>query len=110
MYNSPSDGGLIFTGATAVVGVRDAERLRDVNKRLIDIMRAEMGPRSRDYGPPDRPYYSRRRGATIEEFKHQGHTVYFLNVIGEEMPVAPAWCITDDELVAALGPAPGAGG
>ncbi|NQT36541.1 MAG: DUF1559 domain-containing protein [Planctomycetes bacterium] len=103
IYNSPREGGLVFTGATAVVDVRDHERLVETNKRLVELMRRELGPRDRD--PENRsPYDSRRRGATIEEFTHRGQTVFFLNIIGDEMPFAPAWCITGDELIGGLFP------
>ncbi len=102
IYNSPGEGGLVFTGATAVVDVRDHQRLVETNKRLVELMRRELQPPDR--GPANQHSYYGRRGATIEEFTHRGQTVYFLNVIGEEVPVAPAWCITEDELVGALFP------
>jgi len=34
VYNSPGEGGLVLTGLTAVVSVRDADRLAKVQQRL----------------------------------------------------------------------------
>jgi len=97
VYNAPSEGGLIFTGLTGVVDVRDRDQLTTVNERIIRLIGQEMKL------PDDVPSY-RRRGATVEKFSYLGETVYFLNVIGEGFPLAPAWCITDDTLIVATFP------
>jgi hypothetical protein len=41
---------------------------------------------------------------TISDTLFEGHRIYFVNAIGEEMPFAPAWCVTDDAFVLAAFP------
>ena len=40
----------------------------------------------------------------IGDLEFRGHQIHFLNFIGEPVPVAPAWCITDKELIVSLSP------
>jgi hypothetical protein len=97
VYNSPSDGGLLFTGLTVVVSVRDRER---VVETLDKIER-----RSIEEVPPEDPNRRRRaRHVVVRHFEFAGKRVYFLNSVGEWMPFAPAWCVTDDELIISLFP------
>lgn len=90
LYNSPGDGGLLISGLTAVVKVDDRATLERTLNRFVETIRLEQG--------------GGRRRVTIKDFFFEGQRVYFLNAIGEEMPVAPAWCITDDALVVAAYP------
>lgn len=91
VWNSPGEGGLVFTGLTAAVAVKDRDRLSRTIDRLTEIARQEMGR----HGGSGRY----RRGAFIESFTCEGEKVHFLNIVGEEVPVAPAWCLTDTHLL-----------
>jgi hypothetical protein len=93
VFNSPGDGGLLFTGLTATVTLRDPTRLRTANRRLMAAVNVQPDPTDRF-----------RREVRIAEFEYRGETVYFLNFIGEESPFAPAWCITNDRLIVSLYP------
>jgi len=94
LYNSPSEGGLVITGLTAVVGVDDHQRLAATQAKLIAVARTEFG--DDDEGEEDR-----RRGPRIEQFEFAGQTVYLLNARDKEFPLAPSWCLTDKELIVA---------
>jgi hypothetical protein len=97
LWNAPSQGGLLVSGLTMAVTIRDPDRAQDTLDRLMDIMRGEMGS-ARRLG-------SRRpRGVFLESTRFQGARIYYLNTIGEEIPVAPAWCLTDRHLLVSLFP------
>jgi hypothetical protein len=90
VYNSPGEGGLVFTGLTAVVQVKDRQRLAAAHAKFLAALRAEM----------DRAT-GRRRGPRIEQFQFAGQDVYFLNVRERQFPLAPSWCLTEKELIVA---------
>jgi hypothetical protein len=46
----------------------------------------------------------RRRGVSLERRKVGEYDLWFLNVVGDEMPLAPAWTVTDSHLVFGLFP------
>ncbi len=43
VYNSPGDGGLIFTGLTVTGTIRDRAKLVDANEKLVKAARASTG-------------------------------------------------------------------
>jgi len=90
VYSAPSEGGLVVTGATAVVSVRDHARAVATQEKLLAKVR-EMSGRS-------------PRAPRIEEFEAAGHKAYFFNALDDDFVVAPAWCLTEDELIVALFP------
>jgi len=90
VYNSPGEGGLVFTGLTAVVQVKDHARLAAAYTKLLAQLKAGL----QRGGDP-------RRGPRIEQFQFAGQDVYFLNVRGEKFPLAPSWCLTEKELIVA---------
>ncbi len=94
VYNSPGEGGLVLTGLTAVVRVKDAQRLAKGHAQLLRVAKNLIAEQS---GPP-------HRRTEITEFDHAGHKVYYLKTPGNELPIAPAWCLTDKELIVALFP------
>ncbi len=91
-YSSPGEGGIFF-GATAVIGVRNRDKLSKVQDVLLKMLRAEGGGDGAE--APDRP--------SVHSFKFQGQTVYILDV-GAGLPLAPTWCLTDSQLVVGLYP------
>ena len=80
-----------WTSAAAAVRVKDAERLRGAISKLTDLAGKEL--------PPDR-----RRGVTIRQTEFEGKTIYYVNVVGEPFPFAPAWCVSDEWLIVGLMP------
>lgn len=98
VYNSPGEGGLVFTGLTAVVDVRDHDRLVAANGKLV--MATMFGGAAKDV----RGGRGGRSGVQIRQTKFGEHTIFQLAMPGEFMPFAPSWCITEKELVASLFP------
>lgn len=94
-YTSPSDGALVYSGATLVVTVRDREKLDRTLTKLMAFWQTEID-RQREFRP---------RGAMqMQSFDFAGQKVHFITFAGGEAPVAPAWCLTDKHLVIALYP------
>ncbi len=89
VYNSPEEGGLVFTGLTVVVPVKDHAKLSGAHLKLLAFARAQMA------------MGAGRRGPRIEQLKFAGQEVYFFNARDDEFPLAPAWCLTDKELIVA---------
>ena len=90
VYNSPGEGGLVFTGLTAVVQVKDRARLATAHTKLLALAMAEM-----------RRGGGRGSGPRIEQFHFAGQDVYFFNAREMQFPLAPAWCLTEKELIVA---------
>ncbi|MBN2023722.1 MAG: DUF1559 domain-containing protein [Pirellulales bacterium] len=98
VYNSPTEGGLILTGMTAVVNLRDRDRLVAANGKLV--MSALLGGTAGQMTGEGRG----RSAIAIGQSKFAGQTIFHVKSFGEAMPFAPAWCITEKELVVALFP------
>ena len=99
VYSAPSEGGLLITGLTVVAPIRDRERLAKAEERLRALAKAAMEPppgAGHSFGPTSH--------VTISDFEFRGQQIHFLNFIGEPVPVAPAWCLTDKELIVSLSP------
>jgi hypothetical protein len=97
IYQSPSEGGPLFTNWTGVVSVKTPARLRAVSQTIAknarnfeQQMMASQGSRPRTIG--------------VRTMNVGGHSIHFMNSIGEEIPFAPAWCVTDKHLVVSLFP------
>ena len=99
IYSAPSEGGLLVTGLTLVVPVKDREKLLKVEERLLAMAKQAEGP---EPGAGDE--HGRRHGVSVAECESHGQKIHFLDFIGEPVAVAPAWCITDKELIISLFP------
>ena len=102
LYNSPGDGGLIFTGLTVTGTIRDRAKLVAANEKLVAFAKQIMA-----MAPPGAPVDALGRPlgrTTISEAEFRGQKIYFVNFVGERSPVSPAWCITDSQLVIGLFP------
>ncbi len=99
IYNSPGDGGLIVTGLTAVVNVRDGERLAKAAEKIEAAAQkaAEARAEPNEFGRVP-------RHVTIKHFDYNGNKIYFMNFVGDESPVSPAWCVTEKELIVSTFP------
>ena len=105
LYHSPGEGGLVFTGLTAVVQVKDHQKLAKVQeqllakaKQLIDAMPVD---RDLETGRPTSGM-GREIPPRIEQFACAGQTIYTFHAGQAEFPLAPAWCLTDKELIVSL--------
>jgi hypothetical protein len=100
IYNSPGEGGLLITGLTIVVPVKDHDRLVKTNEQIVQLVRKNAPPEE----SPRQNRFARRRGATINDTTFQKQKIFYLTVFGGEMPFVPAWCITDKQLIISLSP------
>jgi hypothetical protein len=98
VYSSPGEGGLVFTGLTAVARLKDPSRAAKTHEKLVSWLKEEM-ERQRGRNPRD--------AWRIEEHAVAGRTVYTYIVpaaIAKSYWPAPSWCLTDKELIVALFP------
>lgn len=93
IYNSPGDGGLLFTGTTLVVSVKDHARLEAAHKTLLALA--------------DQALLGERRGRSqprIARTEFGGASIFTLVPSEREFPFAPSWCLTEKALVVSLYP------
>jgi len=90
IYNSPGEGGLVITGLTAVVNLRDAERFAATHEKLLTMARGMLSQQRGRRGAPE-----------IRQIEFAGRTIYTFDANDDDMPLAPSWCVTGDELVVA---------
>jgi hypothetical protein len=96
VFDSPAAGGLFATSLTFAVEVTDAEKADKIFAKLMQMLDGFLlGDRSNEYA---------RRGVFLEEREFLGHKIYFMNTIGDDVPVAPAFCQTDKQLLISLHP------
>jgi hypothetical protein len=86
IYSSPSEGGLLVSGVNLVIGVKDRAKLDRVHQIALKALRAQANEEE-----------------GLEEVKFGGQTIYVLD-FGRYIPLAPAWCLTDKELIVSLYP------
>ncbi|MDH3583181.1 MAG: hypothetical protein OER86_03090 [Phycisphaerae bacterium] len=87
VHHVASEGPAPFPGLVASVDVRDRERLNETLIRIETLLGREM-----------------RRDANIRRLDVAGGSIRFVNPTDDEIPVAPAWCLTDSHLHLALYP------
>lgn len=87
LHAHAEDGGLL-AGWTATVAVKDRARVTQTLERLRQIAQQAGG------GP---------RAPVVAWTKFMDHDIYHLS-IPDDVPVAPAWCVTDSHLVVGLFP------
>ncbi len=93
-YNSPSEGGLLFTGLTATVNVRDYKRLKPEYDRIHALI-SEDFERIRGFGGRSQPQ--------VKEIEFAGEKIHFIT--GQrDLIVAPSFCLTKDQLIFSLFP------
>lgn len=97
VFDSPAAGGLFLTSLTLSVEVLDQEKADPIYEKLMMMLKATLpGDRSNEYS---------RRGVFLEEREFMGHTLYFVNTIGDDdVPFAPAFCQTEQQLLVSLHP------
>ncbi len=95
VYHSPSEGGSLFTGWTGVVSLGDAKKVAEVANIIAENARKVNQTRLDSIRLGSR----RPRFVGIKYYEFQDQMVYFMNFVGDESLVAPAWCVTDKELI-----------
>lgn len=99
VYTSPGEGCSILNSMTAVVRVKDRDRLR----RLSDRLAARKPPAKtsakagKNNGTPPGDW-------AVRKTRFAGRDVYYLVATGGEAIGVPTWCLVDNELVWSLSP------
>jgi len=105
IYNTPEEGGLVFTGLVFAVDIRDHARVKEQVLKMQWLMEREFAQGNRWRGEPGSGHV--RRGFTLEKMAAPGGEIVYLNMIGDdEMPFTPAWCVTESHVLFALYPQP----
>jgi hypothetical protein len=98
-WNAPSQGGLLGSGATLAIAIDDPATFQPAFERLMAHF-ADSDPKRNDESG------RRQRGVFLEQTRFGAHTAWFLNTIGDDFPLAPAWCATDRHLLVSFFPQP----
>ena len=94
LYNSPGEGGLVITGLTAVVSVKDHAKLASG----LDKLRALAQLAASMQASGDRP------APRIVKAEFAGQAIYTVDPGKREFFLAPSWCLTDKQLILATFP------
>ena len=87
----PPGGGPLFPAMALVIDVRDAKTFGKSHKVLLRIARDAAAAAGQ---PID-----------FEESRYRDETIFTLRTGGEiPIPITPAWCLTDDELIVTISP------
>jgi len=76
--------------------VRDKEKANKVFARLMKVLGDAL--------PGEQGNQFRRRGVFLEQKKFLDHTLFYVNTIGDDVPIAPTFCVTDKQLLVTLHP------
>ncbi|MCG3181809.1 MAG: hypothetical protein BIFFINMI_04232 [Phycisphaerae bacterium] len=102
MYNSPGAGGVLVTGLTLVMEVKDPAKLRLTMGRIETVLSAAST--GRQHGNSDDNAAPPRPKVTFAEVEYKGSRIRYMQSRGIPNPVAPAYCVTDKYLVLSLWP------
>jgi len=97
VWNSPSQGGLFYTGTTVALSLEDAPKFGAAFAKLMAKIAETQRPRHRLNG-------RMRRGTYLAETKIGPYKGWWVSSIGEDFPFAPTWCVTDTHLLFSLFP------
>ena len=101
LWNAPSQGGALFTGAAGTLSLKDPEAFANSMNRLGRRL-AEMGPSKEQLIAQNGAF--RRHSAAVETFDCSGHKAMWLDVFDDDFLIAPSWTTTKSHLVAGMTP------
>lgn len=101
VFDSPGEGGALM-GATAVVSLKDPKQAAATQARLLELFKGKQ-PSAEQEDEDTGLHRQYQKPARIDAVEFSGKTIYVYQSGGRDFPIAPAWCITDKELVVALG-------
>ena len=95
VYNSPGEGGLIFTGLTVVVPVKNHDRLAKTNEQLVQVLNQAMAgqPRNMFGGGPT---------STLNHTTFRKQKISCLSAHGQGIPFDLCWCVAEKQLILSL--------
>jgi prepilin-type processing-associated H-X9-DG protein len=89
LHNAPSDGGLIVSGITATVSIKNQQAVSSLVDGIGRKLEAELNDNNQ---------------VALKRQAYRGHTVYFVSPIREQLPVSPSWAVTQKSFVLAAYP------
>ena len=96
IHNSPANGGLLFTSPVLTVDIQDEAKAKKVFERLMEVLQLAV--------PGETRSGRWSRGVYLTKYEFLGRDVHFVNTVGDDVPFAPAFCMTDTHIVASLSP------
>jgi hypothetical protein len=105
VYNSPAEGGLLITGLTGVVQVKDHDSLELTLVNLIGLFHDRVEGPAAEASKSSPNNYAYRRTPRIVKTPFAGQVIYHFDVPEGGFPMAPAWCLTEHELIVSTFPA-----
>ena len=103
VWNAPSQGGALFTAAVGILSLEDAGALAASVRTMTDKLE-ELGPARAKAEHLAAGQRLRRNSDHIETFDHQGHHVWWLDILDDDMLFAPAWSVTEEHLLVSMVP------
>jgi hypothetical protein len=100
LYSSPGEGGLVATGLTLVVPVRDRPGVQQAMDGVAFAIRKAYPPPDMEDMPPGQ----RRRQPVLGELTFRGQQLWTLDLAAASVPLGPSWCLSDRELIVTLYP------
>ncbi len=95
-HDSPAAGGLFVTSLIGSLEVRDSGKAKAVFAQAMKVLEQVL--------PGETRAGFRRRGVFLVEGKFLNRTIYFVNIVGDDVPFAPAFCLTEKHLLVAPHP------
>jgi len=99
VYSSPSEGGLVLLGLTAVVPIRDREALSVIQAKFVASWLATTFQDEFNKDPLMPSMF--QSTARLHACSFAGRRIYYIT---DPVGIAPAWCATDRELIVAMVP------
>jgi hypothetical protein len=98
LYSSPGEGGLVATGLTLVVPVRDRAGVQQALDGGALALRKAYPPPEMDVPP------GQQRQPVLRELEFRKRQLWMLDLAPARVPLSPTWCLTDRELIVTLYP------
>lgn len=93
VYTNPKEGEVAFTGLTAVISVRDRQRLEAVQQKVAAFFDSPEAQKIEVLGFP----------LVLMRVPAGNRTVYAFQVAAGCLPISPAWHLGDRELIVSIG-------
>jgi len=90
VYDSPSAGGVLLSAPVLALEIRDAKKANMVFTQLMKVFKDALPG---EYGGG-----RRRRGVFLAQ------SIFYVNTVGNDVPVAPSFCLTEKQLIVTLHP------
>jgi hypothetical protein len=104
IHSSPSEGGLLVSGLTLVVDVRDRADVQPALDALLNWFRRQFPQPAAGAEPGQtRAEPGQARVPTLDEIEFRGERLYVLG-LADPIPLAPTFCLTAKQLIFAAYP------